>query len=152
MSRNPFINFTLASSRSAAPRMILITRSMSAKHLCKPSKICSRSLARSKSYLVRRKTTCLRWSMKYCRISTSESTLGWRPSTKASIFRWNDFWRSENLYRRFKIFWGWASLCKSNTTRNPSLSDSSRMSLTPSIFLSCTSLANCSTSEALFTW
>ena len=47
---------------------------------------------------------------------------------------------------------GTASRRRSSTTRMPSRSDSSRMSVTPSIFLSLTSPAICSMRRVLFTW
>ena len=147
----------LAVSVSADPRMTLMTASMLSTAILSPSRMCSRSLALSRSNCVRRTITSWRCAMKCSSTSRSPMTLGTRrfvtgSGTSASMITPNVLCIVECLYSWLSTTRGMASRFSSITTRMPSRSDSSRRSEIPSSFLSRTSSAICSTSRALLTW
>ena len=79
------------------------------------------------------------------------STRGWL-STSATMFMPKESCSGVCLYRLLSTTSGSSPRLSSNTTRMPSLSDSSRMSEMPSRRFSFTSSAIRSSSAFLFTW
>ena len=150
-SLNFLISSRCASSLSADCLIVLMIASMWSRAFFRPSKICIRSLARVSSNCVRRATTLRRCSRKASKIIFRFSTRGSIPSTRASMLRWKVSCSCVCLKSWFRTLLGIASFFISTTMRTPSLSDSSRRFLIPSIFLSRTRSANFSSRVALFT-
>ena len=125
-----------------------IIASMLARATAKPSSTWPRSRALRNKYMVRRVTTSLRWRTKASIMSRKFSTLGW-PSTKATMLipttDCNWVWEYKLLSTTSPI----SPRLSSMTTRRPSLSDSSRSSVIPSIFFSLTNSAIRSINRAL---
>ncbi len=116
-----------------------------------PSRMWARSSALRSSNWVRRTTTSRRKSTKCRSMSLSGSSCG-RPLTSARLITPKVVWSLVYLYSLLRITEPSASRLSSITTRMPSRSDSSRMSLMPSMRLSRTRSAISSISCALFTW
>ncbi len=144
------INSFLASGGVGAALMIAIISSTLANATARPSNTCARARALRSSNTVRRVTTSRRCRKKASRICFKFKRRGW-PSIKATMFMPNVSCNCVCLYRLFKTISGTSPRFSSITTRMPDLSDSSRRSEIPSIFLSRTSSATFSTRFFLFT-
>ena len=70
------INDSRASAVSFEPRMSLITSSILATAMAKPTNTCARSRALRSKNLVRRVMTTRRWSIYSCRIAFNPTSLG----------------------------------------------------------------------------
>ncbi len=143
-------NFSRASAAFAEVLISSITGSMLAKATINPSSTCPRSRAFRNSNKVRRVTTSRRWRTKASSICLRFKVRGW-PSTKATTLMPNTFSICVCVYRLLIRTSGTSPRRSSITIRIPSLSDSSRSSVMPSIFLSLTSSAIFSIKRALLT-
>ena len=149
------INCVLASSASAAARIVRITSSMLSTAMRKPSKIWARARVLASSNSLRRRMTSSRCSIKICKQRLRDSTRGWlRPcssATSASVCTGKVLCRAVNLYSRFSTRLGCAPRRNSITIRMPLRSLSSRISVISSMRPSRTKSAMRSISMALFT-
>ena len=130
--------------------MMVIIASMFAIATINPSTICPLSLALRKSNLVRLVTTSRRCLINSSKISLIFKTRGW-PSTKTVILIPNEDSNCDCAKRLFSNTSTDSPRFTSITTLSPSLSDSSLISLIPSIFFSLTISAILSSILALFT-
>ena len=146
-------NFATNPSRalgvSALFLMSSITSSILSSAIFKPSKICALALAFSRSNIVRRMMTVFLWFKNSFKSSIRLNTFG-SLLFIASIMTPKVLSIVVDLKRLFSTMSLIASRFSSMTTRMPSLSDSSRTSLMPSICFSLTSSAICSMRRALF--
>src|SRR3989338_4823328 len=136
---NVCIRDVRASSTSFDFLMSLIISSMWSSAFLRPSKICSRSVARARSKLVRRFITSLRCERNSERSALSESVCG-TPWTSATVLKWNVSSSGVCLYRKLSTF-SWKLSCLRSITMRTSLVDSSRSPLMPSTFFSRTKSA-----------
>ena len=143
------INACRASAAEGEFLISSITASMLANATAWPSKIWPRWRARRNRYSVRRVTTSSRCCKKACSISCKFSSLGW-PSTNATQLIPNTACNWVWLYRLLRTTSPDSPRRSSITTRKPSLSDSSRSSVMPSMRFSFTNSAIFSISRALF--
>ena len=145
------INRSFATCALADDLINSITGSIFAKATAWPSKMWPRSRAFRSSNKVLRVTTSRRWRIKQASMSLRFKVFGW-PSTKATMLipklDCNCVW----LNRLLTMTSGVSPRRRSITIRIPSLSDSSRSSVIPSIFFSFTNSAIFSMTRALLTW
>ena len=130
--------------------MMRTTSSMLSLAMMSPRRMCTRSSALRRSYLVRRMTTSWRCSTKLLMKSRSVSNCG-RPLTSAMLFTLKLVCMGVILKSLFSTTRLLVSRFTSITMRIPSRSLSSLALCMPSIFFSCTSCAIYSMSCCLFT-
>ena len=135
---NSFISPLRAASASAELRINWITRSRLPMAMRSPASMWALSLARLRSYSVRRTTTCSRKAMKFCSAALSVIVSG-VPPTSASMLAEKVLCIAVSLYRLFSTTMGCTPPRSSMTTRIPTRLDSSRISDMPSMRLSLAS-------------
>ena len=144
-------SFSLASAELGEALIIAMTGSMLHSAMARPSKMWPRSRALRNKYTVRRVTTSRRWRINASSISLRFRIFGW-PSTRATILIPNTDCMLVCAYKLLSTTSPISPRRSSITTRIPSLSDSSRNSVMPSIFFSFTNSAIRSIRRALFNW
>src|SRR4030065_1030322 len=144
-------NLSLAVGTSFEELIVFITSSRLSRAIKSPINMCSRSSAFFNSYLVLL-TTTLNLCFVYSSIKARKFKVLGTPSVRASIIipKVSSSWVF--LYKELITTFGIVSFLSSITTLIPLLSDSSRRSLIPSIFLVLTSSAIFPIRFDLFTW
>ena len=151
LNLNRSFNLALASSGLFDALIKAITSSILSEAIINPSKICALSSAfRNSNFVLLTITSCLN-SMKW-RIISRKLTMTGLPLTKQMLLTENELCRAVYLYNLFKTTFGIESRFNSYTILIPLLSDSSRISEIPSIFLSLTKSAVFLIISDLFTW
>ena len=151
-SENRSIKLSIASFGLLDALMMAMTSSMLSDAMSKPSRMCARSFAFSRSNFVRRITTSCRWSTNAWIKSFRFKRRG-RPLTSAMLFTLNDDCRAVSLYNLFNTTLELASRFTSTTMRiPPRLEDSSLTLEMPSIRFSFTKSAILLIKSDLMTW
>ena len=132
-------NSLLAASSLDELRMILTTSSILLMAMCKPFKMCWRSLSAFKSKFTRRFKTCNWWSIYICNPSLMLINFG-SPFTNANMLAAKEVCNCVFLYNWFINTSGDTSRFVSITIRIPSREDSSLKSAIPLIPFSSLSL------------